>query len=174
MARSPRSGYQHGWVLVKALFWVAFFWLCPHLIEGARFPLEPLLKAVFVTQSYLTLCDPVDYSLPGSSVHGILQARILEWVIISFSRGSSPPRDQTWVPCTAYTQTSTHVYILFPHRPLQSAEESLTHTNCWTIIATLCVSSVGSRFKQRRVFVPRKHARQHPVLAWDRTIRCWS
>ena len=42
-----------------------------------------------VTQSCLTLCDPMDCSLPGSSVHGILQATILEWVAISFSRGSS-------------------------------------------------------------------------------------
>ena len=42
-----------------------------------------------VAQSCLTLCDPVDCSPPGSSVHGILQARILEWVVISFSRGSS-------------------------------------------------------------------------------------
>ena len=40
-------------------------------------------------QSCLTLCDPLDYSLPGSSVYGILQARILEWVAISFSRASS-------------------------------------------------------------------------------------
>ena len=44
---------------------------------------------VLVTQSCLTLCDPMDYSLPGSSAHGILQARILEWVAIPFSRGSS-------------------------------------------------------------------------------------
>ena len=50
-----------------------------------------------VTQSCLTLCDPMDCSLPGSSVHGILQARVLERVAISFSRGSSWPRDQTWV-----------------------------------------------------------------------------
>ena len=42
-----------------------------------------------VSQSSPTLCDPVDSSPPGSSVHGILQARILEWVAISFSRGSS-------------------------------------------------------------------------------------
>ena len=42
-----------------------------------------------------TLCDLMDCSMPGSSVHGILQARILEWVAISFSRGSSWPRDQT-------------------------------------------------------------------------------
>ena len=41
---------------------------------------------VLVAQSYLTLCDPMDCSLPGYSVHGILQARILEWVAISFSK----------------------------------------------------------------------------------------
>ena len=50
-----------------------------------------------VTPSCLTLCDPMDCSPPGSSVHGILQARILEWVAIFFSRGSSPPRDRTQV-----------------------------------------------------------------------------
>ena len=49
------------------------------------------------TQSCPTLCDPMDFSPPGSSVHGVLQARILEWVAISFSRGSSQPRDQTRV-----------------------------------------------------------------------------
>ena len=48
-----------------------------------------------VAQSCLTLCDPMDCSLPGSSVQGILQARILEWVAISFSRGSSRPRFPT-------------------------------------------------------------------------------
>ena len=46
-------------------------------------------------QSCLTLCRPIDYSLPGSSVHGILQARILEWVAISFSRASSQPRESS-------------------------------------------------------------------------------
>ena len=53
-----------------------------------------------VTQSCPTLWDPMDCSLPCSSVHGILQARVLEWVAISFSRGSSQPRDQTRVSCT--------------------------------------------------------------------------
>ena len=48
-----------------------------------------------VAQSCLTLCDPMDYSLPGSSVHGVLQARVLEWVAISFSRRSSQLRDWT-------------------------------------------------------------------------------
>ena len=50
-----------------------------------------------VAQSCPTLWDPVDCSPPGSSVHGILQARILEWVAISFSRGFSWPRDRTQV-----------------------------------------------------------------------------
>ena len=48
-------------------------------------------------QWYPTLCDPMDCSPPGSSVHGILRARILEWVAISFSRGASWHRDWTWV-----------------------------------------------------------------------------
>ena len=54
---------------------------------------------VLVAKSRLTLCDPMDCGPPGSSVHGILQARILEWVAISFSRGSSQLRDQIQVSC---------------------------------------------------------------------------
>ena len=50
-----------------------------------------------VPQSCPTLCDPVDCRLPGSSVHRIFQARVLEWVAISFSRGSSQPRNRTQV-----------------------------------------------------------------------------
>ena len=53
-------------------------------------------------QLYLTVCNPMDYSPPGSSVHGILQARILEWVAISFSRRSSLPRDRT---CISYVSS---------------------------------------------------------------------
>ena len=56
-----------------------------------------LWKRKFVVQSYLTLCDTMDYSPPGSSDHGILQARLLDWVTIPFSRGSSQPRDQAQV-----------------------------------------------------------------------------
>ena len=53
---------------------------------------------VSVTHSCLTLCDPMGCSLPGSSVHGILQARILEWVVIPFSRGPSQPREDWTQP----------------------------------------------------------------------------
>ena len=51
------------------------------------------VRKVKATQLCQTLCDPLSYSPPGSSVHGILQARILEWVAIPFSRGSFQPRD---------------------------------------------------------------------------------
>ena len=57
---------------------------------------------VLSLQSYPTLCNPVDCSPPGSSAHGVLQARILEWVAISSSRGSSQPRDWTHVFCISY------------------------------------------------------------------------
>ena len=56
---------------------------------------------VLVTQLCLALCHPTDCSPPGSSVHGILQARILEWVASPSSMGSSQSRDQTQVSCIA-------------------------------------------------------------------------
>ena len=74
-------------------------------------------------QSCPTLCDPMDCSPPDSSVHGISQARILEWIFISSSRGSSPPRDWTQVSygsCIGRqilyhwaTGKSSHSYILY-------------------------------------------------------------
>ena len=70
----------------------------PHSLVQALCRAQVKVK-VLVTQSSLTLCDPMDCSSSGSSVHGILQARILEWVAISSSRGSSRHRDRTSV-CT--------------------------------------------------------------------------
>ena len=72
--------------------------LCPDLVFHF-FSSIPLWK----WSSYLglTLCNPMDCSLPGSSVHGFFHARILEWVAISFFSRSSQTRDQTQVSCTA-------------------------------------------------------------------------
>ena len=67
---------------------------CHFLLQGMRVKNESK-----VSQLCPILRDPMDCSLPGSSVHGIFQARVLEWVAISFSRGSSQPRDRTWVSC---------------------------------------------------------------------------
>ena len=78
--------------------WTGF---CRTMLELSR-------REAFITVlsrfSHVRLCDPRDCSPPSSSVHGILQARILEWVALPSSRGSSPPRDQTrisYVPCIA-------------------------------------------------------------------------
>ena len=57
---------------------------------------HPYVMKVKVAQSHLTLCGPIDYT-----AHGILQARILEWVVIPFSMGSSQPRDRTQVSLIA-------------------------------------------------------------------------
>ena len=65
----------------------------------------------------LTLCDPMYCSLPGSSVHEILRARILEWVARPFSRGSFPPRDQTWVSCIANRFFTSLSHQGRPNRP---------------------------------------------------------
>ena len=68
-----------------------------------------------VAQSYPTLCDSMNCSPPGSSVHGILQARILEWVTIPFSRGSSWSRDQTRISCFIgrfFTNWATRVLLI--------------------------------------------------------------
>ena len=54
-------------------------------------------QSVLIAQSCLTLCDSMDHSPPGPSVHAVLQIRILEWVTIPFSRGSAQPRDETCV-----------------------------------------------------------------------------
>ena len=77
--------------------------LCTLLAQRIGFPIVSLLgkRILFhclcakLLQSYLTLCDPIDCNPPGSSVNVILQARILEWVAISFSTGSSQCRNQT-------------------------------------------------------------------------------
>ena len=70
-----------------------------------------------VAKSCPTLCDPMNYSLSGSSVRGISQARILEWVAISFSRGPSRPRDQTQVSCIV-----VRFFTIWPTREAHSIQ----------------------------------------------------
>ena len=70
--------------------------------ESVTWPVEySAMHACSVTQSCPTLCDPMDCSLPGSSVCGIFQARILEWVAFPFSSGSSQSRDRSQIFCIA-------------------------------------------------------------------------
>ena len=62
---------------------------------------------VLVAQSCMTLCDPMDCSLPAYSVYGIHQAKILEWVDIPCSRGSSQPGDRTHIACLLHCQAGS-------------------------------------------------------------------
>ena len=90
-----------------------------------------------VTQSCLTLCDPMGYNLPGSSVHGIFQAIVLEWIAISFSRGSSWPRDRTRV--SRFTVWATIV-----HKCTLACKSTRIHTHTHTHPCSLhAISSWG-------------------------------
>ena len=89
-------------------------------LTGRFFTIWPIREVlvvvvVLVAQSCLTLCSSPGCSSPGSSVCRILQARMGEWIDVPFSRGSSWPRDQTWVFCTAgrfFTIKNTHKMLL--------------------------------------------------------------
>ena len=76
-----------------------------------------------------TLCNPMDYSPPGPSVHGILQARILEWVAISSSRGSSRPWNPTHVSCVS--STDRQIFTTEPPRKSQYASRTTQTIFSW-------------------------------------------
>ena len=107
------------------------------------------LVCVLVAQACPTLCNPMDCSPPGSSVHGILQAWIQEWVAISLSRGSSQPRNQSWVSCFAggcFTAWATReVHVRLPRRFniwICQAWDSFAFsvTNFWVKFGHFCYS----------------------------------
>ena len=114
--RETTRGASSRWHVTGRRAWCPLHWgrAGPHtpftqkhflrLPPGAERPRGALLSVCFraahIPQREGVLCDPMDCSVPGCSVHRIFQARILEWVAISFSRRSSPPRDRTRVSCT--------------------------------------------------------------------------
>ena len=104
------------WATLSFLIWVVFTvvcLLCEHLYNIYACVHAKLL------QSYSTLCDPpMDCSPPGSSVHGILQARILEWIAMPFSRGSSQPRNRTSISYVSCTGQAASLQIPPPGKPI--------------------------------------------------------
>ena len=111
---------------------------------------------VLLAQSCLTPWDLMDYSPPGSSVHGILQARILEWVAMTCSRMSSWCRDQTQVSCTAgrffavWATREGHAYkIIIKHRN-QSDRSFLLFNGPYSLEKTLMLGGIGGRRKRGR------------------------
>ena len=103
---------------------------------------------VLVAQLCLTLFDPMDCSLPGSSIHGILQGRILEWVAIPSSRGSSPPRD--WIPVSCIGR-----WILYhlSHWEVQYTGLQLLSKNSHLPLKLCCFRSLCA-FRWRRQWHP--------------------
>ena len=106
-------------------------------------------SCVWAVLSCVQLCDPMACSLPGSSVHEILQARILEWLATLSSRGSSWPRDQTHVSCVSCIASATW------EAPISSY---VTHGNCqvlclWKVLSAHPSPSVLSPF----VLLPSSH-----------------
>ena len=104
-------------------------------------------------QSCLTLCDPMNCSPPGSSVHRILLARILDWVVMPSSRGSSPPRDQTQVSMSPAFFFSLrcyekYIYLLF-----------ILEANYFTILYWLCHTL--TRILHRCIRVPHPEPSSH-------------
>ena len=93
-----------------------------------------LLKSL--AQLCPTLCNPVDYSPPGSCIHGILQARILEWVAISFSRGSFWPRDRTQVSCIAGRVTWEARMMALQRHKIFESEVKVKLLSCVWLFAT--------------------------------------
>ena len=106
-----------------------------------------ILMFFLVAQSCPALWDPMDYSLPGSSVHGILQARILKWVAIPFSKGSTWLGDLTWVSSIAgkfFTMWATILLLkmwyvgwsesAFPESLLEMQIYSFSLQKCWNRI----------------------------------------
>ena len=96
-----------------------------------------------------TLCDPMDCSLSGSSIHGIFQARVLEWIAISFSRGSSRPRNRTRVSCIAgrrFTVWATREAsnLTYDHLSLRNRHRYVdTHVKVLLVYLCLCSVSTG-------------------------------
>ena len=85
-------------------------------------------SSIYISWKVVWLCDPMDCSPPGSSAHEILQARILERAAIPFSRGSSWPRDWTWV-----SHTSGWFFIL-NHQGKQSKEFIIRNIESWDVL----------------------------------------
>ena len=89
-------------------------------------------------QSYPTLCFPMGCSLPGSSVHGILQARILEWVAISSSWGSSQPRDGNRVSCVSCIGRRVLYDQATWEAPIERKEERLEVNDVYQLNLSIC------------------------------------
>ena len=114
--------------MANAAFWERRLYRCTCYWVQVHTTCMKSESAVLVAHSCPTLCNAVDSRLWGSSLHGILQARIMEWIPVSYSRGSSQPRNQTHVSLIAgefFTFWATREAILLHDRQIN------WETRCW-------------------------------------------
>ena len=108
--------------------------------------------------SCVQLCDPMDCSQPGSSVHGISQARILKWVAISYSKGSSQPRDRTHVSYVSYVSCISCDSCI--------GRQILYHCPTWEAHGFLSAYPVGRECSQQPAVQIFTHNYRAPGLPW--------
>ena len=107
-----------------------------------------------VIQSCLTLCNPMDCSLPGSPIHGIFQARVLEWVAISFSRGSFWPRNWIQVSHIAGRCFYLWAFVLLLEKTLESPSDCKE------------IQPVHPKGKQFRIFIEKTDVEAETPILW--------
>ena len=120
--------------------------------------IKRIKKEYMLTQLYPTLCDPLDCSPPGSSVHGIFPARILECIAISSSRGSSLPRDWTHDSCVSCT-----VDGFFTHLAIREAPQKNTMNN---FMATNWTTSINKYLQNHKWFNSRANRKSLDLLTY--------
>ena len=133
--------------------------------------LDSLIKSESVSHSVCpTLCKPMDYSQPGSSVHGILQAKMLEWVAIPFLRGSSQPRDQTLVSLTAgrfftiWITREVHILWYLSLSSVQSLSHIRLFETAWIAARQASLSITNSRSSLRLMSIESVMPSSHLIL----------
>ena len=138
MTRLRRLDCIHSYLAICHVFFHQIWksiWGSPNIKRDLVYAWRSEVK---VTQLCPTPCNSMDYSSPGSSVHGIFQARTLEWVVVPFSRGSFQPRDQSYVSHTAsrfFTvwatrETQEHELVAYPFSRGSFPPRNWTRISC--------------------------------------------
>ena len=107
--------------------------------------------------NHVWLCDPMDYSLPVSSVHGIFQARVLEWAAISFSRGSFQPRDWTHISCISSIAGRVFYHLTTWEAPVIIVQFSSVTQSCLTLCDPMDCSTPGLPVQHQQLELTQTH-----------------
>ena len=156
---------------VKDLLWYGLecgpSWWISHVSLRRMCILLLLIYKSEVAQLCPTLCHPMDCSPPGSSVHGILQARVLEWVAISSSRGTFQPRDRTQVSCVAgrrFTFWATREAPSVQFSSVQSLSRVRLFATPWSAARQASLSITNSRSSLKLMSVELVMPSSHLIL----------